>query len=95
LRQWFIISCSDRARRRSCIARRPPQVERLENEWTIRELAEKIGMPQQRPLPRAFPAFAQLPLSAHCGPLHDEVPSFILHGGYFGAPGRMKLGTLM
>ena len=26
--------------------RRPPQIERLENEWTIRELAEEIGMPQ-------------------------------------------------
>ena len=26
--------------------RRPPQIERLENEWTIRELAEVIGMPQ-------------------------------------------------
>src|SRR5208283_5096933 len=26
--------------------RRPPQIERLENEWTIRELAEKVGMPQ-------------------------------------------------
>ena len=26
--------------------RRPPQIGRLENEWTIRELAEEIGMPQ-------------------------------------------------
>ena len=26
--------------------RRPQQIERLENEWTIRELAEEIGMPQ-------------------------------------------------
>ena len=26
--------------------RRPPQIERLENEWTIRELAEEIGMPE-------------------------------------------------
>ena len=26
--------------------RRPPQIERLENEWTIRELAQEIGMPQ-------------------------------------------------
>ncbi len=26
--------------------RRPPQIVRLENEWTIRELAEEIGMPQ-------------------------------------------------
>jgi hypothetical protein len=25
----------------------------------------------------------------------DGVPSFILHGGHFGAPDRMKLGTLM
>ncbi len=26
--------------------RRPPRIERLENEWTIRELADEIGMPQ-------------------------------------------------
>jgi DNA invertase Pin-like site-specific DNA recombinase len=26
--------------------RRPPQIERRDNEWTIRELAEEIGMPQ-------------------------------------------------
>jgi hypothetical protein len=26
--------------------RRPSQIERLENEWTIRELAEEIAMPQ-------------------------------------------------
>jgi DNA invertase Pin-like site-specific DNA recombinase len=26
--------------------RRPPQIERLENEWTIRELAQEVGMPQ-------------------------------------------------
>jgi len=26
--------------------RRPPHIERLENEWTIRELADEIGMPQ-------------------------------------------------
>jgi hypothetical protein len=26
--------------------RRPPQIERLENEWTIRELAREVGMPQ-------------------------------------------------
>jgi hypothetical protein len=26
--------------------RRPQQIERLENEWTIRELAEELGMPQ-------------------------------------------------
>jgi excisionase family DNA binding protein len=26
--------------------REPQQIERLENEWTIRELAEELGMPQ-------------------------------------------------
>ena len=46
LRKWFIISCSNRARRRSNIAgdRRKSSVWRT-NERS-RELAEEIGMPQ-------------------------------------------------